>query len=206
MLLQPFASFHYIRRRGFTLMETIVVVGISAILMLGVGIFMVDVFRYNGVLVGQIDANRQLSRATIQMTREIRTAEPSSLGGYSLESPTATSLIYYANINGDAYTERIRYFLDGTNLKRGVIRPSGTPLSYNPANESIVTVVEHVTNSDIFTYYDQNYDGTSAPLSSPVPVTSIRLIRIRIVVRGASQQTQPIEADTSVEIRNLKLT
>ena len=190
---------------GFTLLETIIALGIFAILVLGAGVFVTDVFRYNRSLSNGLDAERAVQRMLVGISRELRTASPSSLGSYSIETATATSLTFYANIDNDTYKERLRYFISGSNLRRGVLKPTGNPLIYNSANEQVSTVAENVTNTDLFTYYDQNYDGTSAPLSFPVTTTSIRLVTVRLVVdREPTYSPIPYEGVTSVEIRNLK--
>ncbi len=190
---------------AFTLLEMLVALAIFSLLVIGIGIFEVGVLQYNRDLSNQIDANRQVQRFLVQIEREARTAAPSSLGGYPIESASATSLVYYANIDTDSAVERVRYFLNGKSIQRGVTKPTGSPLTYNIANEKISTAVDNVTNSDIFTYYDQNYDGTSAALAFPVSVTAIRLVKVRVVVdQQLNAAPGAYEGDASIEIRNLK--
>lgn len=179
--------------------------GIFTVLVVGLGTFIASIFRYNRSLSSGLDAQRTVQRYLTGISQELRTASPSSLGAYPIETATATSLTFYANIDADNYKERLRYFISGTSLRRGVLKPSGNPLVYTSANEQVTTVVENVTNTDIFSYYDQNYDGTSAALVFPVSTTAIRLIKIRVVTdREPTTTPTPYEGVTSVEIRNLK--
>lgn len=185
--------------------EVVVVSGILGFVLIAVGTFSVGIFRYNRVLFNQVDAESQARRFINQLTAQLRTASPSSLGAYPIESATATSLTFFANIDADAYHERLRYFLNGTTLMRGVTKPSGSPLTYNPATEQVVSLITNVRNVDVFTYYDASYDGTSAPLTFPVSNVDIRLVRLRLSVdEDANTTPGPFNVETNVHIRNLK--
>lgn len=193
------------RLKGFTLMELMITLGIFGILVLGVGTLTVSIFRYNRTLSNQLDGQRSVSRVVNRLSHELRTASSSSLGAYPIESATATSLVFFANIDDDNLKERVRYFLDGTRIQRGFIKPTGNPLVYVAANEKVDTQVENVTNTDIFTYYDQNFTGSSAALTFPVTTTAITLVKLRVVTdREPLATPTPYEGVTMVHIRNLK--
>ena len=101
--------------------------------------------------------------------------------------------------------EKVRYFLAGTTLQKGVIKPTGSPLIYNSINEKISTFVNNVISTSIFDYYDENYDGTTAPLSFPVNVSDIRLVKITVMVeQDPNRSPTPMVFSTQVSIRNLK--
>lgn len=190
---------------GFTLLEVTITMGIMILIVMAVGVFSVSVFRHNRVLSNRIDAEIQMRRLVAQFTKEVRTASASSLGAYSIESASATSLVFYANIDADSLKERVRYFLDGTTLKKGTIKPSGTPLTYNPVNEQVATLVQAVRNTDVFSYYPQAYPETAPPLAFPVDVTAVRLVRLRVVIdQTPGESPNQFEIQTTVQIRNLK--
>ena len=136
-----------------------------------------------------------------------RSTLPSSLGSYAIDSASSTAFIYYADLNGDGLKEKIRYFLSGTTLRQGVIKPSGSPLVYNPANEKIADMIHGIVKNSgpIFTYYDTNYDGTTAPLATPVNLLNIRLVKITVKVDVDPRKPPgPAQFTTQVSIRNLK--
>ena len=89
-----------------------------------------------------------------------------------------------------------------------MIKPSGNPLAYNPASEtlsSLITNVMNGTSTALFLYYDKNYDGTSAALPIPVSIANIRLIKVSVVIDPNS--AQPLKAmtiTTQATLRNLK--
>src|SRR3989344_5248585 len=131
---------------GLSMMEIIAVLGIGVIISIVVGSFSVGLFRYYRTLADQLDAENQLRKLVSQFTREVRTSSISSIGAYPIDSATATSFIFYSNIDSDNYKERVRYFLSGTTLRKGKLKPSGTPLTYNPNNEIVVSLVQDVKN------------------------------------------------------------
>ena len=190
--------------RGLTLMEIAVVLGIFGITVMAVGAFTSGIFRYNRVLTSQLDTEMQLRRLVTRFTREARTSSMSSLGAYPIDAASTTAIAFYSNIDADSLKERVRYFLDGTTFKRGILKPTGSPLTYNPANETVSSLVNDVRNSDIFYYYDDSYNGSSPPLPFPVILTSVRLVRLKLSVDlNPNEPPAPMEIETNVHLRNL---
>ncbi len=152
-------------------------------------------------------AQDEARKALKEMSSEMRVAAPSSIGAYALAQVTSTSVTFYANIDSDAYKEKVRYFLSGNILKKGVIKPSGNPLVYNSGNETIKDVVHYVTNGSdpVFYYYDANYGGTEQPLTSPVDTTAVRLIKINLAIDdNVLLPPSALILTTQVNFRNLK--
>jgi len=139
------------------------------------------------------------------MTSEIRTASIADTGAYVIGLATASAFIFYADIDSDGLKEKIRYFLNGPLLQKGVVKPVGSPLTYNEANEVISTLVSNITNTSIFDYYDKNYTGTETPLVFPVNIALVRLVKITLTVdKDANRTPEPITFSTQISIRNLK--
>ena len=138
------------------------------------------------------------------MISEIRTASVSSNGAYPIDQATVSSFTFFSDINNDNLREKIRYFLSGSTLQKGVIQPTGNPLVYNPANEKISILASGVT-SLAFGYYDKNYDGTTAALSFPINVPVVRLVKITVTIdQDPNRPPGPMTFTTQVSIRNLK--
>lgn len=191
---------------GFTLLETIVVIAI-----LGIVIVLSSQFINSGYRLFFISrdeaATMDQMRTTLEKTaKEIRLAETGNNGAYPIEQATASSLTIYANVDGDSNRERIRYFLDGTTLKRGIIEPTGGAVpQYLPQNEIISILAKNIRNTDIFSYYDKNYNGTTAALTFPVAISSVRLVHLKFVVDVDPNKLPAAQsAETSVSLRNLK--
>lgn len=186
-----------------------ILVGIGIFTMIGIAIytFQRDVFSLNRVIVSNLSVQDEVRRTLKVMSAEIRTASPSSLGAYALTQTATSSFTFYSNIDGDSLKEKVRYFLDGTTIKKGVIKPSGSPLTYNPANEVVTDLIHDLANAatSTFTYYDEDYDGTSPPLAEPIDISAVRLVKITLVIdKDPAALPAPMTLTTQVSIRNLK--
>jgi len=195
--------------RGFSIIEIIVVIFIIALISLATATFQNDIFSLNKTVSNNISAQDEMRKVFKMMTAEIRSASSSSLGAYPIADLSQTSFTFYSDIDNDGLKERIRYFLSSNILKKGVIKPSGSPPTYNLANETVTDVVHNIVNGStaVFSYYDKNYDGTSSPLSYPIDVTSVRLVKITIAINSNSNSSNDpgtVIFTTQVSIRNLK--
>jgi len=193
--------------KGVSLTEIIVSVAIFATVAVALGNFSSDIFTLNSNAEENLSAQSDGRRILKTIVAELRSTSPSSLGAYALSQVATSSLIFFSNIDADPLKERIRYFLQDKNLHKGVIKPSGDPLVYNPADEEIIFLVRDIVNGavPIFEYFDQTYTGTSTPLIQPVQATSVRLIKITLIIdQDPSRGTGPITVTSQVTLRNLK--
>jgi type II secretory pathway component PulJ len=198
---------NYKSKSGLSVIEVLVGIFILSLIGLAVYSFQKDVFSLNRIISGGLTAQDEARRSLKTMSAEIRTASPSSLGAYALVQTAPSSFTFYSNIDGDSFKERVRYFLEGTTLKKGVIKPSGSPLTYDPANEVITELIHDVANgtTSIFSYYDENYDGTTQPLAEPIDISAVRLVKITVVIdRDPTQPPGPMTLTTQINMRNLK--
>lgn len=190
--------------KGFTLIETLIGVAIFVLVVGVLTLFSRNVWVYNSFIGGELEGVNAGRAALKTMVAEIRTASSGNNGAYAISQASGTSFTFYSDIYDDGLKEKVRYFLNGTNLQKGVIKPTGSPLSYG-GSEVITTLVSNVTNSSIFDYYDKNYDGTTAPLPSPVDVSAVRLVKITITTDAKSNRSSsPVTFSTQVSLRNLK--
>ncbi len=197
----------YNSKSGFTVIEILVSIFILTLIGLAVFSFAKNIFSLNRITSDSLTAQGEARRALKSMSAEIRTASPSSLGAYALAQTATSSFTFYSNVDNDSLKERIRYFLDGTTLKRGIIKPSGTPLTYNPANEVISELIHDVANAttSIFSYYDENYDGTTQALIEPINISNVRLVKITVVIdKNPQKSLGPMTLTTQISMRNLK--
>ncbi len=195
------------RSGGFTVVETLVAMFILILIGIAVVNFQLDIFSLNKITSDNLLAQEGARRALKNITAEIRSMAPSNLGAYALVQTATSSLTFYSNIDSDSQIEKIRYFLSDTTIKRGIIKPSGNPLTYNPANEIIVNLVQNIANAttSIFNYYDTDYGGQSDPLTQPVDIPAVRLIKVTIIIDDDPLKLPiPISMTTQVAPRNLK--
>lgn len=190
---------------GFTLIEILVVMGILLLLGGALVTFQVDVFRLNITTQSGLSTNYEIRRTLKNFTANLRTASPSSVGAFPLAEMASSSLVFYANIDTDPAIERVRYFVSSSTLWRGVLKPSGSPLSYS-GTETLETAITGVLDSNVFSYYATGEVGTSTLLYVPVNPQSVRLVRMAVSVDKDPDRPPAISyAETSVLIRNLKV-
>lgn len=192
---------------GFTLLEIVIVLGITALLVGAVMAFQSGFFGFNSSFQQSLMNQQQAQGAIEEIARELRAAALSDGGAYPIEMASTTAVTFYANIDQDASREKMRYFLEGGALKKGVTEAAGTPPVYDPAGESVKTLVYDVaaTATPLFAYYDRNFAGTSSPLSPPINVPDIRLIKVVIVIdRDPALPPPATIVESRVMLRNLK--
>jgi len=190
---------------GFTLIEILFSISILIIVLTAITLFAKNVWEYNMFISSGLEDTDAARTAFKTITAEIRTAGSADTGSYTISQANATTFSIYSDINSNGLKERVRYFLENGSLKKGVIEPTGSPLSYNPSNEIITTIIPHIINASIFNYYDENYDGTTSSLPSPINIPVIRLVKITIIIdKDPNKPPSPITMTTQVLIRNLK--
>lgn len=197
------------KNKGFSLVEIVVVLGLLSVFAVLVADFQTKIFSFNRIFQGGIYSQTDADNILKSMAAELRSMSPSSAGAYPLDQASTSTLSFYNDIDDDGIKEKIRYYLSGTNLKRGVTKPSGNPLVYNPSSESsniLISNVRNSTSTPVFTYFDTNYDGTAtSSLSLPIDIIKVRLIDINVVVDSdPTRPLVPIYAITQVSLRNLK--
>jgi hypothetical protein len=159
-------------------------------------------------MTNSLNAQADVRKAFVTMIAAIRTSSQSSSGAYAIDTASSTYFAFYSDLNGDGLKEKVRYYLSGKILKQGVIKPTGNPSVYNPANETITTLVNDVVNTagqPIFYYYDDFYNGTSSAMSMPITIANVRLIKIDLLIdHDPIRPPAAQEFTTQVSIRNLK--
>jgi prepilin-type N-terminal cleavage/methylation domain-containing protein len=194
---------------GFTLMETMVTIGIFSILALGTSALMKDIItntRQENFSIENADRSRF---AAFNFINEIRSASIGVDGSYPITQASSSQIIFYSSYgNKNSLVNKIRYFISDSKLKKSVIEPSGNPLAYNPSSEIITTVATDIKNDStpLFYYYNSDYDGNYPPLNQPVNINSIRYVKINMIIlkQNSRNSTDTFNINAGSSIRNLK--
>lgn len=197
-------------RKGFTLIEVLIAMSILSGIVFIVSMFGLDIFNFQIFLGDVFTMQQEINLTLTAMGLEIRAMGPSGNGSYPIESASSESLTFYSDVDGDNVFERVRYFVSGSTLKRGIIEPTGNPAVYNLASEVSTDVVKNIilppsASQPLFIYYDQNYTGSQAPLPLPIDVNKIRLIKATITADKTPQdQIGRTDYSSIMLIRNLR--
>lgn len=174
-------------RRGFTLVETVIVIAATALIMTTLGVLLAYFYRTNTYTLEQSVAVREARKGIEDALRHVREASYASDGAFPIASVATSSLMFYANVDGDNDIERVKYSLVGGTLYRAVTEPAGNPLSYTgiTSTSTIVISVVNAASTPVFRYFDD----TSAELFAPMNISNIASIRTTIVVDANVQRT-----------------
>jgi len=104
---------------GFTLIETIVAILIFVLAIGATSAFIILAFRTQSYAFQQMMAISEARKGVEQMVKEIREAKVGDDGSYIIEKATDYEFIFYSDIDKDAETERVRYFIKPAGGKTG---------------------------------------------------------------------------------------
>jgi type II secretory pathway pseudopilin PulG len=182
--------------RGFTLIETLVWIAIFTASMVAITTSVIYFYRTSNYAIEEATALTSVQHGMDAMVRVIREAAYSSVGAYPVIAMASSSLTFYANTDSDALVERVHYYLSGTNIYMGTLKPTGDPASYT-GTETVSTVASNIKNAssstDLFTYYDLN----GAQMSDLTKIADLRFVTINIVA-----DIDPNRAPTNTQLRS----
>jgi prepilin-type N-terminal cleavage/methylation domain-containing protein len=196
------------KKTGFTLTEIIIVIFVFSILAIGVNYLFTHVFTSSKQRLFSLDNTDQARLVAKNFTNELRIAATGHDGSYAINQAGNTQIIFYSNYGqAPGIIARIRYYHADGILYKGVVVPSGDPLTYNLSQEKTQIVQNDIVNDSqpIFYYYDGNYTGSSTPLVQPVNVNLVKYVKLNLnILKQNSQSTTTFKINAGVTIRNLK--
>lgn len=190
--------------RGFTLIETVVVIGLAFGVTVTLAGLLVFFYRTNASILEQAGAITSARRGIESAMRDVREATYAENGAYPIEAIGEDSLTFYADVDVDNSVERIRYTLEESILYRNVVEASGDPLAYSGVGAT-TTISTDVRNDQfdrpVFQYFGslgQEVAATSSPLD-------VRFVTAEIVV-NINPDRAPTEftLTSSATLRNVR--
>lgn len=196
------------KQRGFTLIETIVLIFVFASAMGAITTFIYYAYRTSDYDFQQSHAIRNARNGIETMVKEIREAQSGDDGSYILEKADDQEFIFYSDIDKDSHTERVRYFLEDSVFKKEITRPIGSPPVYTNTEDPII-LSSYVCNDNtpIFTYYNGDWPGDEInnPLPTPTRLIETKLMHVYLKINvDPSRAPVNFELESDVQIRNLK--
>ncbi len=190
-------------KQGFSLIETIIAIAIFAIVMAAVSGLIIYLYRVNSYAIQQAYAINSARKGMEVITREIREATYSDTGAYPVVDAQNNSFIFYSDVDRDNKVEKIRYYLDGSYLKRNEVHSAGTPLTY-PSFSDYAVLSEYVLNGirslPIFHYYN----ASSTEIVDFSKITDIKLVKVTLIINvETSRPPAEFTLESSAQLRNL---
>ena len=194
---------------GFTVIEIILTLSVLTALLLLAAPMLVSFLQNPKQLLISMDNIDQARIIASNFTNELRNAVTGNDGSYPLNKTDDAEIIFYSNFGSAApAVNRIRYYISGSTLYKGVTVPAGNPLSYNLSSEVVRPVLSGLANAAIpaFYYYDGNYDGSTGALAQPVNINQVKFAKINLLVpkQTTPQGTSNFSMTTGAAIRTLK--
>ncbi len=194
---------------AFTIIEFILAIFISTALIVGVTAFAAYYFQNYSFSFEENQSVGIAQQALTTLIREIREARISETGAWPIFQSDDNTIIFYGDVTNDGRSDRIRYFITGTNLKKGVIEPTQAPVTYPAENEKVSTVASYVDNAGLplFKYYNGNWpiDQINNPLPINLRILNTRYISVYIRINvNSNKGAQPFDLKSGVQIRSMK--
>lgn len=165
-------------RTGLTLVETMVIIGISSMVLAALTTMIVSFYRTNQYVIDRASAVENARRSIATAEVDLREASYGADGSYPIASAATSTVTFFANTDKDSSVEKVRYYLQNTTLYRGTTQPAGS--SYAGQPEIIDLVIDNIrngTSTPLFSYYD----SSGSPLTAPVNVSKIVIITLQVL-------------------------
>lgn len=183
-----------IHTKGYSLMETLIVISLMSMLTVAVGTLIVSFYRTNSFTLERTLALESARRGVLSVATDIREARYGDNGAYPVVRLGPYEMVFYADTDKSGDIEQVRYFVQDGVLQKGIVRPTGSPAVYTDT-EAIADVIPYVQNQaqgvPLFTFYA----STSAELANTSAIRDLRFVEIRILA-----DVNPIRAPDVVQL------
>lgn len=190
--------------RGMTLIETIVWVSVTSMIMLAIVQTVQVFYRTNTYAMEQGEAVTSAQRGIESMIKVMRESAYSSTGAWPVISMATSSFSFYADTDSDPFIERVRFYIQGGSLVRGIIDPSGDPPVYtNP--ETFTSVSDFVRNTELATPLFQYYDKNGVLMTDLTKIAEVRFVQVTVIVNiNPYRLPNQFMLRSTAALRNLK--
>jgi hypothetical protein len=190
---------------GFTIIETLVVIGAFAFIMVAVTSSILYFYKSNTITLEQAYAINSARKGIEFMTRDIKEIIYSDEGAYPIISIDANSFYFYSDVDRDSSIERIRYFIDGTDLKKGLTESAGDPPQYLDINEVISVVSDNSRNIEQGISVFRYFDNQGNEIIDYANISDVAFVKVNMVVNvNANRLPDEFTLRSSATLRNLK--
>jgi prepilin-type N-terminal cleavage/methylation domain-containing protein len=194
--------------RGFTLIETVVTIFIFGVLMMGITLLLRNILVTSQTRNAGLGNVEQARRVASTFVNELRNSAYGVNGAYPINQAGDTQIIFFSTApKNDGTVSRVRYYISGNTLYKGIINPSGSPSGYS-GSETSTTLLSNLSlgSNPLFYYYDGNYNGTTSALAQQVNINQVKFVKINLIVlkQDVMKGTTTTTVSAGANVRNLK--
>jgi prepilin-type N-terminal cleavage/methylation domain-containing protein len=173
-----------LHKRGFTLIETIIVISLFTILSLAIFSAVTEIYKYNSITLEQANEIEVARRGLLTWVRDAREMTFGADGAFPITRAENHRLGFYSDIDKDFSVEYIEYRLSTTTLYKYIYEPTGSPPVYStttPTRTEILSeYVQNIPQSQLtFRYYTESGVLIANPSAM---ISDIRYIRMNLIV------------------------
>ena len=191
---------------GFTLVETLVALGIFTLVMLALTQNIHTFYRHNAYAIAQASQVDLARRGMDTVIRDIREMTFADDGTFPLEIMSPHKIGFYSDIDRDNSVEYVEYELaTTTTFTKRVYGATGNPPVYSTTPESTTILSDYVQNINQATSTFFYYDTTGNLATATSTVTDIVYVGAQIIVNvDPVRDPGQFMLRSSAALRNLK--
>lgn len=193
-------------KRGFTLVETVVVIAIYTLVMFALFLSIETFYKFNAYAIAQSYQVNHAQRGIEIMVRDIREMTFADDGTFPLAIMEPDKIGFYSDIDRDDSVEYIEYELMATTtLVKRIYTAVGNPPVYSATAEATHILSEYVQNANQATSTFFYYDRTGALATATTTVTDIVYVEAQVIVNiDPVRDPGQFMLRSSAALRNLK--
>lgn len=177
------------------------VIAIATATLLAVVSAVLAFYRSNLVVFNQALAIQSARSGLSRASSDIRAAQYGDDGSYPVSSISTSSFTFFSDTDGNGSSERISYFLSGTNFVRGIILATGSPATYPASSQSTTTLSTGVRNGATAVF--RFYTATSTEITVFSTTTAVAYVTITLVADvDPANQPAAYTLKTTAALRN----
>lgn len=189
-----------------TLIEMVMVIGISTVLMLAITNSITEFYKLNSYTIEQAEETENARRGMTQWNRDAKELTTGEDGSYPIAVINEHEFAYYSDTDLDDSVEYVKYQLNGTTLYKYTYEAVGSPATYDlttPDTTQILSLFVQNINQGTSTF--SYFDNAGTRLSSSSPVINVRYIMAQIIVNiDPARSPGEFMLRSSIAPRNLK--
>lgn len=171
-------------RRGFTLVETLIVISLFTLLVFSVTYTVAQIYKMNSATIEQANEIEYARRGLLTWVRDAREMTFAADGAFPLVLASSHSMGFYSDIDKDQSVEYVEYVLATTTLRKFTYEATGIPAVYStttPTKTEIISeYIQNLSQSQVtFRYYDVNGVLINNPQAR---ISDIRYLTMNIIV------------------------